>query len=76
MRLPRLLKIDDGKSIVFFIEEAFLESGFVVVVVILNFIIQTLFAFLVQRPHGNLFFIFLQLIQYIFFKYLNLIRKT
>jgi hypothetical protein len=46
MRVPRLRKIDDGKSIVFFIKEAFLEFEFVAivaVVVIPNFITQTLF---------------------------------
>jgi hypothetical protein len=42
MRIPRLSKIDDGKPIEFFIKEVFLESEFVAVVVILNFIIQTL----------------------------------
>jgi hypothetical protein len=42
MRIPRWRKIDDGKSIVFFIKEFFLESEFVAVVVMFNFIIQTL----------------------------------
>jgi hypothetical protein len=40
MRIPRPRKIDDGNSIVFFIKEVFLESENVVV--ILDFIIQTL----------------------------------
>jgi hypothetical protein len=43
MRILRLRKIYVGKSIVFFIKEVFLESEFVAVEVILNFIILTLF---------------------------------
>jgi hypothetical protein len=44
MRIPHLRKTDDGKFIVFLIKEVFLECEFVavvVVVVILNFTIQS-----------------------------------
>jgi hypothetical protein len=48
MRITRLRRIDDGKSIVFFIKEVFLESEYVAAVVILNFIIQTLIVCIIR----------------------------